>query len=73
MTLADFKQTNGLTLGVLADLLGCKVSTLHGWISGRRTPDEAAVKNIVERTEGQVTAADLLPSMAELFSPHRAA
>lgn len=64
MTLSEFKAQEGLTLTALASLLGCKVTTVHGWVNGTRRPGWDAVAAIEEKTKGRVTASDFVPRTA---------
>lgn len=67
MTLSEYKHSEGLTLNALAAQLGHPVSTVHGWLHGKRLPEPDLLAVITERTEGKVGAADLRPDLAKLF------
>ena len=60
MHLREFKAQQGLTLTALAALLGRPVSSVHGWLHGRRRPDHASLRRIQEATGGAVTANDFV-------------
>jgi len=63
MTLSEYRAKNRLTLAQLADLFGVPVTTLHGWISGRRRPALDQALEIERLTAGAVKCADLsMPS-----------
>ncbi len=64
MDLATYKTTEGLTLTGLAAKLGFGVSTVHGWLDGRRKPALEALPQILARTGGKVTLAELRPEFA---------
>ena len=64
MDLLTYKRTEGLTLTQLSARLGFGVSTVHGWLTGRRSPELLALPQIVQRTGGMVTLADLRPELA---------
>lgn len=69
MTLNEYRHRHRLSFTELADRLGFPLSTVHGWIMLDRKPDPAVIPLIVERTEGEVTPADLRPDLAALFLP----
>ncbi|MBX9697897.1 MAG: helix-turn-helix domain-containing protein [Acetobacteraceae bacterium] len=68
MTLAEFRAAEKMTLAALAERLGLPLTTLHGYISGKRQPDPEIIPRIVDATGGRVTAADLRPDLARLFA-----
>lgn len=72
MTLQEYRRKYEMTYTDLADLLGYSLSTVHGWITTDRKPDIEAIPQIVSRTNGEVTAADLRPDVAALFVPAEA-
>jgi hypothetical protein len=61
MTLAEHLKRNGITLTAFAASIGEKVTTVHGWISGRRNPGLASLVAIERVTGGAVRATDFLP------------
>jgi len=64
MDLATYKATEKLTLTALAAKLGFGISTVHGWLDGRRKPALEALPQIMARTEGKVTLAELRSEFA---------
>jgi DNA-binding transcriptional regulator YdaS (Cro superfamily) len=48
------------TMTGFAARVGVSVSTVHGWVSGRRTPSLATVRAIRAATGGAVTADDFV-------------
>lgn len=58
MTLEEFRTSRGLSLTALADLLGSKPSTVHGWLNGHRRPSWDWLDRIAERTDGAVRPND---------------
>jgi transcriptional regulator with XRE-family HTH domain len=62
MTLEQFRKARGLSLTALAELLGSKPSTVHGWLNGHRRPSWDWLDRIAEKTKGAVRPND--------FSPH---
>jgi transcriptional regulator with XRE-family HTH domain len=61
MTLAEHLKQNGITLTAFAASIGEKVTTVHGWMSGRRNPGLASLVAIERTTNGAVRAIDFLP------------
>ena len=64
MDLLTYKRIEGLTLTQLSARLGYGTSTVHGWLTGRRSPELLALPQIVQRTGGAVTLGDLRPELA---------
>ena len=60
MTLAQYLKSKNLPLVTLAADLGEKVTTVHGWVSGRRRPGIVSLARIEQVTSGAVRAADFL-------------
>lgn len=58
MTLEDFRTSRGLSLTALAELLGSKPSTVHGWLNGHRRPSWEWLDRIADRTGGAVRPND---------------
>ena len=61
MTLAEYLKNKNLTLVSFAADLGEKVTTVHGWVSGRRRPGIVSLVRIERVTSGAVRAGDFLP------------
>ena len=64
MTLAQYLKSQNLPLVTLAADLGEKVTTVHGWVSGRRKPGVVSLARIERVTSGAVRAADFVPKEA---------
>jgi DNA-binding transcriptional regulator YdaS (Cro superfamily) len=62
MKLAVYLKQNSKTLTAFAAEIGEKVTTVHGWISGRRNPGLASLVAIERATNGAVRATDFLPA-----------
>lgn len=60
MILSAYLAANRVSLTAFAGTIGRKVSTVHAWMSGARTPDLQAVAAIHEATGGAVTFEDWL-------------
>jgi transcriptional regulator with XRE-family HTH domain len=58
MTLEEFRTSRGLSLTALAELLGSKPSTVHGWLNGHRRPSWDWLDRIAARTGGAVRPND---------------
>jgi transcriptional regulator with XRE-family HTH domain len=58
MTLEEFRTSRGLSLTALADLLGSKPSTVHGWLNGHRRPSWEWLDRIAACTGGAVRPND---------------
>ncbi|ASG24225.1 helix-turn-helix domain-containing protein [Nitrospirillum viridazoti] len=58
MTLADYLQAHGLTAAEFARHIGRSRSTVARWCTGQRHPDAAAMRAIMEETEGAVMPND---------------
>jgi transcriptional regulator with XRE-family HTH domain len=58
MTLEEFRTSRGLSLTALAELLGSKPSTVHGWLNGHRRPSWDWLDRIADRTGGAVRPND---------------
>lgn len=61
MTIAEYLKANNLTLTAFAASIGEGVTTVHGWVNGRRRPGVIAVARIEEVTDGAVRAGDFVP------------
>ena len=61
MTLAEYKTLHALRLRDLAQQLSRPVTTVHGWLNGRRVPTIAEASRIQQLTHGAVTVADWAP------------
>jgi DNA-binding transcriptional regulator YdaS (Cro superfamily) len=61
MTLAEFIESKSMTVTALAAAMDRPISTVHGWVKGRRKPDWADIPAIERVTGGLVTAADFVP------------
>jgi DNA-binding transcriptional regulator YdaS (Cro superfamily) len=64
MTLAQYLKSQNLPLVAFAADLGEKVTTVHGWVSGRRKPGVVSLARIERITSGAVRAADFVPEEA---------
>jgi DNA-binding transcriptional regulator YdaS (Cro superfamily) len=62
MTLAQYLKSQNLPLVTFAADLGEKVTTVHGWVSGRRKPGVVSLARIERVTSGAVRAADFVPT-----------
>ncbi len=60
MTLADYLTTREIRLTDFAVSLGIKVTTLHGYVSGKRRPPVHVVAQIESATDGIVRAKDFV-------------
>lgn len=60
MNLGEFLERSGTTMTAFAAGLGVGVSTVHGWVSGRRLPGLEMAARIREATDGSVTFDDFL-------------
>ena len=69
MTLSEFKAARKLTLSELSVMTGIPVSTLNGWMLGKRKPALDQIPRICTATDGLVTAADMRPDLASLMAP----
>lgn len=69
MTLDEFKTDQRLSLTELASLLGFPVSTVAGWLDGRRRPDIGLLAEIATATGGAVSPAELRPDLACIIHP----
>jgi len=69
MTIAEYLKQNGMTLTAFAASIGEKVTTVHGWISGRRNPGLASLVAIELATDGAVRATDFLPAAPASAAP----
>ena len=72
MTLIEFKVVRGLSLTALSELLGFPVSTVAGWLDGRRLPGPELLRRISAATGGAVMPAELRPDLAAIFGTHAA-
>jgi DNA-binding transcriptional regulator YdaS (Cro superfamily) len=63
MNFEQYINEAGLSLTETATALKKPVSTVHGWISGRRLPRAADLAAIEEFTNGAVTARDFVPTV----------
>ena len=61
MTLAEFIAAKFMTVTALAAAMDRPISTVHGWVKGRRKPDWTDIPAIERVTGGLVTAADFVP------------
>jgi DNA-binding transcriptional regulator YdaS (Cro superfamily) len=61
MKLRTYLESTNTTLTALAERLGVGVSTVHGWVSGRRVPTLEMALRIRDITDGAVTPDDLRP------------
>ena len=68
MTLVEYRDRETLTLSALADRLGMRVSTVHGYLSGARRPEPKQCVAIARATNGAVTPRELRPDLAEIFA-----
>lgn len=62
MRLGEHLKQNGIKLTDFAASIGEKVTTVHGWISGRRNPGLAALVAIERVTSGAVRTTDFVPA-----------
>lgn len=58
MTLRDYLVAHGLSQTEFAAVAGVPVTTLHGWLSGRRTPSLSAMRRICAATGNAVQPND---------------
>ena len=61
MTLSDFLRTKCMTVTALAAAMHRPISTVHGWVTGRRRPDWSDIPDIELATGRLVTADDFVP------------
>jgi hypothetical protein len=62
MTIAEYLKKNGMSLTAFAASIEEGVTTVHGWMSGRRRPGLASLVAIERVTDGAVRAIDFLPA-----------
>jgi DNA-binding transcriptional regulator YdaS (Cro superfamily) len=62
MRLKAYLLTRDIRLTDFAAGMGVKITTAHGWVSGRRTPSAKQAVRIEDATNGEVTVRDLLPA-----------
>lgn len=62
MDIRTYLKGEKITLSSLAKDLGCSVTTLHGYVSGRRSIPLRIVLRIEKMTEGKVQPSDWLDS-----------
>ena len=60
MQLRQFRAEQGWSLTKLAGELGVPVSTVHGWMAGRRMPSMDAMETIARVTGGAVMPNDFM-------------
>lgn len=61
MLLQDYLDTNKLSYGAFAKLIGAKNGrTVHRYVKGLRHPSRKMIHAIVRETEGKVTVSDLV-------------
>lgn len=60
MKLSEHLKQNGITLTTFAASIGEKVTTVHGWISGRRNPGLVSLVAIECATNGAVRPIDFV-------------
>lgn len=70
MTLAEYRSREKLTLAALAERIGMPLTTVHGYLTGKRLPEADKCLAISRATNGEVSPADLRPDLAEIFGPH---
>ena len=73
MTLAEYRKIKGLSLGVMARLIGVRSRASIQRYERGRIPRRAILARIVEATAGEVTAADFYPSASSGQAPASAA
>lgn len=64
MNLKDYLHENGKKITTFAADLQKPVSTVHGWIAGRRLPRATDLAAIERATDGKVTAKDFVQESA---------
>lgn len=62
--LKTFLDEKRLTLREFAGEVGKPISTVHGWVTGRRKPQWSDIPAIERATGGKVTARDFVPQQA---------
>lgn len=60
MDIRSYLKTQKKTLSALAGELGCSVTTLHGYVSGRRPVPLRVVVKVEQLSDGAVQASDWL-------------
>ncbi|AOW49403.1 helix-turn-helix domain-containing protein [Acetobacter ascendens] len=73
MDVRTYTKDRGLTLSELAKMLGVSVTTLHGYITGRRGVPVRIVAEVEKISGGLVKAADWLPASGSSFEQGTAA
>lgn len=58
MDLRSYLQATDCTLTAFAEQVGVSVSTVHGWVNGRRTPELQMALDIKRKTSGKVRPED---------------
>lgn len=71
MTLSEYRDREKLTLAALAERVGMPLTTVHGYVTGKRQPEPDKCLQISRSTNGAVTPADLRPDLAEIFASER--
>jgi transcriptional regulator with XRE-family HTH domain len=61
MLLREYLSLRGLTIPVLADLLGVSVQSVHRYVNGERLPRPDVMMKIAEVTGGAVKPNDFYP------------
>lgn len=67
MDLRTYLSLEGVTATSLAARLGVAHTTVLRWANGTLKPKAKHVAEVVEATDGEVTAAELRPDMARAF------
>jgi transcriptional regulator with XRE-family HTH domain len=58
MKLLEYRKKENKTQKEMAELLGISLDVYNSWEYGKRIPTRNNMKNIVEKTNGEVTAND---------------
>lgn len=61
MTIAEYLNKHEMSLTAFAEKLGRPISTVHGWMTGRRMPSLRDIPSIERATKGAVTAEAFIP------------
>lgn len=69
MTLSEYREREKLTLAALAERVGMPLTTVHGYLTGKRQPEPDKCLQISKATNGEVSPSDLRPDLAEIFAP----
>lgn len=65
MRLAEYLKQNGVTPEKFSEMVGLHFTTVYRLLAGNGMPKRSTIKAIVEATDGQVRAIDLIEADSE--------